>query len=95
MTPEQKATLHRILIDAKLDIKHGRLYDHDGDECAGICQYVRCHKEGGYDLGKLIYLNMYKKSSFYKRKDFVAKPFDFSHPDRLALLDWLINETKP
>ena len=45
MTPEQKATLHRILLDAKAEIKDGNLYDRNGNPCKGICQYVGWHTD--------------------------------------------------
>ena len=94
MTPKQRQTLHRILLDAKAEIKDGKLYDHDGDECTGICQYVAWHKSNKGILEESCTM-MYQSSPFYKGSIVVAPPFDFSHPDRLALLDWLINETKP
>ena len=94
MTPEQRQTLHRILLDAKAEIKDGKLYDHDGDECTGICQYVAWHKNGSSHRGAIC-TDLYENSPFYQGSLWVAEPFDFSHPDRLALLDWLIEQTKP
>lgn len=94
MTDEQKATLHHILLDAKAEIKDGELYDHDGNKSHGICVYVAFHTLNSYDIDELCTF-LYKSSPFYKNELFIAKPYDFAHPDRLALLDWLINETKP
>lgn len=94
MTPEQRQTLHRILLDAKAEIKDGKLYDHDGYLSSGVCLYVHFHRNGDYGF-HILCRNMYEESPFCRGNDFVATPYDFSHPDRLALLDWLINETKP
>lgn len=97
MTSEQKETLHRILLDAKAAIKDGRLRDHDGDECMGICQFVRYHKSNNnYELIVSCDDLILKSPIFIlkKRQVFVAEPFNFSHPDRLALLDYLIESTK-
>lgn len=94
MTPEQKQTLHRILLDADAEIKYGTLRDHDGDRCLGVCTYVAFHSLSSGDIEELC-KNLYMSSPFYKNQLFVAPAGDFSHPDRLALLDWLINETKP
>lgn len=95
MTPEQRQTLHRILLDAKAEIKDGKLYDHNHEICESICLYVFYHYMGGYTLSEYCE-NLYIRSAFYRNdEEFVAPAFDFSHPDRLALLDWLINETKP
>lgn len=95
MTPEQRQTLHRILIEAKAGIKDGKLYDHNYEICESICLYVFYHVHGGYMLSTQCE-DLYKISPFYRDGDeYVAPLFDFSHPDRLALLDWMINETKP
>lgn len=93
MTPEQRQTLHRILIDAKAEIKDGELYSHYGYKCAGVCVYVKFHRDGSEQIENICH-ELYKKSPFYNGL-IVATPFDFAHPDRLALLDWMINETKP
>jgi len=94
MTPEQRQTLHRILLDAKAEIKDGKLYDRWLAPCSGICDYVKWPKNGSSHMGAIC-TNLYENSPFYQGRLWVAEPFDFSHPDRLALLDWLINETKP
>ena len=98
MTPEQRQTLHRILLDAKAEIKDGKLYDRWLAPCSGICDYVALHSDNQDRDDIDAELDLLIEKSGYKLKVFnysVAPPFDFSHPDRLELLDWLINETKP
>lgn len=102
MTHEQRQTLHRILLDAKAEIKDGKLYDHDGHLCDGICMYVGWHRENknrdDIDEEVIILIDKYKKPLNILDDlghSYIAPCHDFAHPDRLALLDWLINETKP
>lgn len=92
MTPKQKKRLHHILLDAKSEIKDGKLRLHDEGYAMGICEYVHYHKLGAHELHDHCY-EMYLKSHLF-RGGFVALVCDFSHPDRLALLDYLIEQTK-
>ena len=91
---QQKATLHQILLDAKSEIKGDVLIDHTGEYCSGICDYAKWSKNGSSFMYELC-SNLYRKSPFYRGNSWVAPAFDFANPKRLALLDWLIEQTKP
>ena len=100
MTPQE--TLHSILLDAKARIKNGELYDDDKHKCSGICQFIYWHttvRNKSFDIQ--VSINHYAKHlmhEFDPEFDFentYGKPYDFSEPDRLELLDWLIERTAP
>ena len=98
MTPQE--TLHSILLDAKARIKDGELYDDEGDKCVGICEFITWHT---LCLNSSVYRDVYfythellrEYNSDHHSYKLYGKPYDFSDPKRLALLDWLIERTAP
>ena len=100
MTPQE--TLHSILLDAKVRIKDGELYDDDGDKCAGICQFVEYNStlsreltfRGLKDFIKYTRKTMNEFDPKFNFQECYGEQYDFTDPKRLALLDWLIERTK-
>lgn len=91
----QKEGLHMILLSAKERIKDGVLYDYYGEKCVGLCQFVAFgNRKDNYCPTLLaVYLNEFDKDFLWDEP--YGKPYDFSDPKRLALLDWLIERTAP
>jgi hypothetical protein len=93
MTPQE--TLHSILLDAKARIKDGILVNDFLLLSPGICNFVYHH------LKSNIIIVQYLKDLIREHKKIhggyllCGAVNDFSDPDRLALLEWLIERTAP
>jgi hypothetical protein len=93
MTPQE--ILHSILLDAKARIKDGELRDDYGGLSIGICSFCHYHKNRT-KLSHFLLLELMDEHRELKQwGEFIADEYDFTDPKRLALLDWLIERTKP
>jgi hypothetical protein len=97
MTTQER--LHSILLDAKARIKDGKLYDDDGDECIGICSFVsaheKCHVYSIFiETTRILHQLIRRYDGSHNFMKIYGKGYDFTDPQRLALLDWLITVTE-